>query len=193
MDCGHHMAEEAPGTLAAALGGVRWGGSGDAARRSQSRPTSDLASRRGGDRAVEVGQRPADDLDALVLVGLRRTVVVGQAGGVEDVHDLVEHADAGGEARDRLPASSARSADLLGQLAARRVQRRLALLVEAARRDLQEVGVADRLARLADEPDVLVVVGDGRRRALVVDDLALDLVAVGVAEALDARSMIRPS
>ena len=56
------------------------------------------------------------------------------------------------------------AADLLGQLALRGLQRLLAVDVQAPGRDLQQVRLADRLARLAHEPHVLVVVGDDRRR-----------------------------
>ena len=76
-----------------------------------------------------------------------------------------------------------RLADLLGQLAPGAVQRRLALLVELAGGELEQVGVAGGLTRLADEPDVLVVVRDHRHRAGVRDPLARDLLAVVVAEA----------
>jgi hypothetical protein len=105
---------------------------------------------------------------------------------MEQVDDLVEDPDARREARDRLP-SRCRLADLLCELAPCRLERRLALDVEPAGRDLEEVGVADGLARLAHEEDVLVVVGHDPGRALVAHDLALDLLAVCVAEALDAQ------
>ena len=82
---------------------------------------------------------------------------------------------------------SAALADLLGQLALRGLQRRLALHVEPARRDLEEVGIVGDLARLAHEEEVGAVVGDDADGALVADDLALDLLAVGVAVALDAQ------
>src|SRR4051794_248095 len=139
---------------------------------------------RGGDRAVEVVERPADDLDALVLVGVRRAV--RQAGRVEDVDDLVGHPRARDVAQHGLPALR-RLADLLGQLALGGLQRRLALLVQAPGRDLEEVRVADRLARLAHEVQVRVVVGEDRGGAAVAHGLALHLVAVGVAVALDAQ------
>src|SRR5690348_17973469 len=45
------------------------------------------------DRAVEVGQRPADDLDALVV--LRLGACVAETGGVEEVDDLVHDPDGG--------------------------------------------------------------------------------------------------
>ena len=48
-----------------------------------------------------------------------------------------------------------------------------------ARRDLEQRVLLDRLARLGDEVDELVVVGEDRDRAGVVDYLALDLGAVG--------------
>jgi hypothetical protein len=75
-------------------------------------------------------------------------------------------------------------ADLLAQLALGGLQRRLALDVELAGRQLEREA-QDRLARLAHEPDALVVVGDDRRRVLAADDLALDLLAVVMAKALD--------
>jgi flagellar basal body-associated protein FliL len=136
---------------------------------------------RRGHRAVEVAQRPLDDLDALVLVGVR--ALLAEAGGVEDLDDLVGHPGRRDVAADRLPAGR-RLADLLGQLPFGRLERRLALLVQPAGRDLQEVGVADRLARLAHQVQVGVVMAHHRDRALVAHDLALDDVAVGVAEAL---------
>jgi hypothetical protein len=52
-------------------------------------------------------------------------------------------------------------------------------VVERARRDLQQRVLADRLARLGDEVDELLVVGEDRDRAGVLDDLALDLGPVG--------------
>ena len=89
-------------------------------------------------------------------------LAIAQPGRVEDVDDLVGHARARHVARDLLPPRRG-LADLLGQLALRGLERRLALLVEPPGRDLEEVGVADRLARLAHEPEVRVVVGDDRR------------------------------
>src|SRR3954452_9137463 len=127
-------------------------------------------------------KRPADDLDAFVLVGLGSAIA--QAGRVEDVDGLVRHARARHVRRDRLPLLGG-LANLLGELALGGLERRLAFLVEAARGDLQEVRVVERLARLADEVQVRVVVDDDARRALVAHDLALDLVAVGEAEAVD--------
>src|SRR3954447_9603602 len=138
----------------------------------------------GGDGAVEVGERPADDLDALVVLGLG--VRVAELRGVEEVDDLVHDPDRRDVVGDRLP-DRGRSADLLGQLALGRVDGRLALDVEATGRDLQEVRIADRLARLADEEQVGVVVNEHADRALVAHDLALDLLAVGEAEALDPQ------
>ncbi len=77
-------------------------------------------------------------------------------------------------------------ADLLDQLALGGLQRLLALDVELAGRELEQVGHADRLARLAHEPDRLAVVGDDADRALVADDLARRLLPVLVAERLAA-------
>ena len=79
-------------------------------------------------------------------------------------------------------------ADLLGQFALRGLERRLALHVEPARRDLEEVRIADDLARLTHEEEVAAVVGDDADRTLVADDLALDLLAVGIPVALDAQA-----
>src|SRR5439155_5101397 len=76
------------------------------------------------------------------------------------------------------------AADLLGKLAPAGVERRLALLVELAGRDLEHVRVVGRLARLADQPDVALVDGHHADGAGVADDLAGDLLAVGIAIAL---------
>ena len=46
--------------------------------------------------------------------------------------------------------------------------------------------IADRLAGLAHQVEVLLVVADHTDGAGMVDDLALDLVAIRIAEALDA-------
>jgi hypothetical protein len=73
------------------------------------------------------------------------------------VDELVGHPRARHVRRDRLPLLG-RLADLLGELALGGLERRLALLVEAARGDLEEVRVVERLARLADEVEVRVVV-----------------------------------
>jgi len=54
---------------------------------------------------------------------------------------------------------------LLGELAARALELGLALVVERARRDLQQRVLLDRLARLGDEIDELVIVGEDRDRA----------------------------
>src|SRR5919197_3370950 len=138
-----------------------------------------------GDRPVEVGQRPADDLDALVVLGLG--LLVAQLAGQEDVNGLVHHADRRDELGDGLPVLGS-LADLLGQLALGRGERRLALDVEAPGGDLEEVGVVDRLARLAHEEEVSAVVRDDPDGALVADDLALDLLAVGIAKALEVQA-----
>ena len=75
-------------------------------------------------------------------------------------------------------------ADLLGELALGGLQRVLALVVELAGRDLEQVRDADGLAGLADEPELVVVVeDDDADGARVADELALDLLAVLVAEA----------
>src|SRR5215218_7525316 len=162
-------------------GARRCDGSG-AVELQPEQPDQRLRVARRGEGAVEVGERPAHDLDALVLLGVG--VAVAQAGGMEDVDELVGHAGARDVGGDPLPPHG-RLADLLCELALGGLQRRLALLVEAAGGDLEEVGIVDGLARLADEVEVRVVVGNDAGGALVADDLALDLVAVGVAEAIE--------
>src|SRR4051812_38325508 len=134
---------------------------------------------RGGKRAVEVGQRPADDLDALALDRLR-VGILGEPGGQDDVDLLVHHADRRVERGQRLPVLGLQ-ADLLGELARRGGHDVLALL-ELAGGELERVRVVDRLARLADEDEIGLVVADDPHRARVVDDRPLGLLAVGEAE-----------
>src|SRR4051794_20108854 len=133
------------------------------------------------DDRVELGQRADLDVDALVLLGLGRRV--RQPGGQVDVADLVGEAGRGEERVQVLPLRGG-LADLLGKLALRGRQRLLALDVELAGRELEQVGRADRLSRLAHEPDRLAVVAAPPDGALVVDDLPRRLVAVLVAERL---------
>ena len=115
-----------------------------------------------GDQRLEVRQRADLDVDALVLVHLGALVDVGDAGGEEQVHDLVGEAGRRVEEPERLPLGGL-LADLLGELALGGVERLLALLVELAGGDLQQVGHADRLARLADEPQRVAVERDDAR------------------------------
>ena len=120
---------------------------------------------------VELGERPDLDVDALVLVDLgarrRRERPVArktwQTSSVKpgEVKNVCRCSQLGGGL-----------ADLLGELALGGLQRRLALDVELAGRDLEQVGGADRLARLAHEPERLAVVDDDADRAGVADDLA---------------------
>ena len=136
------------------------------------------------DQPVERGERAADDLDARG-VGRRRTIGhVLEPGREVDVDLLVAEARRHEAAVQVLPARGA-LADLLRQLALRALQRRLAGLVELARRDLEQVRDADRLARLAHEPDLVGLDRHDADRARVVDDLAGDLAAVVVAERVD--------
>src|SRR5215208_4839984 len=62
----------------------------------------------------------------------------------------------------------------------------LVLLVELAGRDLEQVGRADGLARLAHEPQLLAVQDDDPDCTGVDDDVALGVLAVLVAERLAA-------
>src|SRR5690349_12527496 len=71
-----------------------------------------------GDRLVEPLERPRHDFDPLLLVGLRPGL--GEAGGRVDHDPLVREARAGVEARHLAPVLG-RLADLLGQLASRRL------------------------------------------------------------------------
>src|SRR3954467_14688745 len=135
------------------------------------------------DERVELGQRARLDVDALVLVrlGLRVREVRGEV----DVALLIREARRGVEGGEVLPLRPG-LADLLRELALGGVERRLALDVELARRQLEQVGGADGLARLAHEGDEIAVAGRGAGRALVPHDLARDLLAVLVAERLRA-------
>ena len=92
---------------------------------------------------------------------------------------LVGEADRGAVGLQERPARGL--ADLLGELALGGLQRRLAVLVQPAGGQLEAVGIVDRLARLAHEPEMLVVERDDRGRAGVRDDLARRPPAVGVA------------
>ena len=113
------------------------------------------------------------DVDALVLLDLGALVDVGDAGGEEEVDDLVGEARGRVEGAEGVPVGGL-LADLLGELAAAGLERVLAFDVELAGGDLEQVRDADRLARLADEPQLLVVVeDDDADRARVVDQLAL--------------------
>ena len=103
---------------------------------------------------------------------------------------LVREARRGEERAERLPVGGL-LADLLGELALGGLQRVLALLVQLAGGDLEQVGDADGLARLADEPELLAVEHDDPDGAGVVDELADRLLAVLVAEvaALDVEEL----
>src|SRR6476646_2043964 len=107
-------------------------------------------------------QRLLDDLDPLVLAalsGLRE-----QPGRTEQVDALVGEPRARVVVERLLPALGAQP-HLLRQLAPRRLKRLLAVDVEPARGQLEQPRLADRLARLAHEPDLLLVVRDDRDRA----------------------------
>jgi len=145
-------------------------------------PDQGLGVRHLVDQRVELGERAGDDLDALVLVRLGARV--GEARGQVDPHLLVGEAGRGPVALELLPLLRG-LADLLRELAPGGLERRLVLDVELSRRQLEQVGHADRLARLAHEEEPLAVVRDDGDRALVADDLAPDLLAVLVAEGLE--------
>ena len=104
-----------------------------------------------GDHRVELRQRADSTSMRSSSSHLGALVDVREPGGEEEVDLLVGEAGRGVEGAERLPVLGL-LADLLGQLALGGLQRRLALDVELAGRDLQQVGDAGRLARLADEP-----------------------------------------
>src|SRR5947209_18379107 len=79
-----------------------------------------------GHRAGDVGARPADDLDALVLLGLGRLFAVAESGGQVQPDALVGEPGAGVEAEE-LPPVRGPLAYLLGELSSGRRLRRLAL------------------------------------------------------------------
>src|SRR3954447_17928703 len=139
------------------------GGGAAAGRAASDAPTAQLeeADQRlcvlaGVDGAVEVVERPRHELDALVLLD-GRALDVRQARGQVDMHLLVREAGGAPVGLEVDPVRG-RLADLLGELAPGGVERRLALLVEPAGRDLEEPERAYGLARLADEVELLAVV-----------------------------------
>jgi hypothetical protein len=95
------------------------------------------------DEAAEVGQRPGDELDALVAVGVGLPHL-GQAGGQEDVDLLVGEARAR-EVRRRVDPGVGLEARLLAQLALGGVDRVLAL-------DVHQAGRAARGCRRGRSP-----------------------------------------
>ena len=76
-------------------------------------------------------------------------------------------------------------ADLLAQLPLRAVQLGLSVAVEGAGGDLEAGVLADHLARLANEVDDLVVVGEDPDRPGMFDQLAFDQSPLGPPEAAD--------
>src|SRR4051812_5918412 len=135
-----------------------------------------------GEDDVEIGKGTEFDIDAFVLLDLGPLVDVGDAGGEEQVDDLVGEARGRVEGAEGVPVPSP-LADLLGELTAPGLERVFAFDVELAGGDLQQVGHSDRLARLADEPQPLVVVeDDDADRAGVGDQLTLADLTILVAE-----------
>src|SRR5437660_9243008 len=90
------------------------------------------------DRVVEFAERPGNDLDPLVLLGLSLRCLRELRGQVQP-YALIAEAWARVEDLDLLPVGGL-FADLLGELAFRGVQRRFSLDVELAGRD-RERGV----------------------------------------------------
>jgi len=156
-------------------------------RRSQARPSSVLAS-------VVAAIAPSRSASGQRTISMRSpgsasTSQSRRPVAAKHVHELVAVAGRRVKRQHLLPVVGI-AADLLGELALGGLQRRLALDVELAGGQLERV-LQQRLARLAHEPHVLVVVGDDRGRVLAADDLALDGLAVLVAEVLDADAELR--
>ena len=139
-------------------------------RSRRRRPMSVLASRTSSMAAAQVGERPRDHLDGLVLVGggPRHRC---QARREEAVDELGE--DGGGACRSRRGRASPTAArpTSSAELAAGALERVLAGVVELAGRQLERV-LLDRLARLAHEQHVVVLDRHDHHGARVVDDLA---------------------
>src|ERR1700760_4197544 len=105
------------------------------------------------------GRRPGGDLDPLVLLGLGAAIGRRQTAGEIQPDALVAEAGAREEGRQLRPLRRVHP-DLLHQLPPGTVQRRLALDVELAGRDLQRVGHPGHLARLARQPHMGGVDGE---------------------------------
>src|SRR5215203_5080697 len=139
-----------------------------------------------GDDRVDV-RRGADlYVDPLVLGGGGPLVDVGDAGR-QVQEDLLAGEPGRRVERPELPPVLGALADLLRELALGRLERALAMLVELAGRDLEQVGLAHGLARLADEPQPVAVEHDDAHGAGMVDDRTLDLLPVLVAEGVRAQ------
>jgi hypothetical protein len=121
--------------------------------------------------------RSALDVDALVLLDLGTLCDVRDAGGEEQVDLLARETRRREERSERLPVLGL-LADLLGELALGRVQRVLALLVELAGGDLEQVRCAHGLARLAHQPQCFTVNDHDAHGAGVIDDLAFEFLAI---------------
>ena len=119
-------------------------------RRKSSRPISDFASAQASMARVEVGERPLDDLEVLALVGVGSTSL--QPAREED-RDLLLGEARGWCRSDFGSRHSAAAPRLLLELAPRALERGLALDVELAGGQLEQVVLADGLARLADEEE----------------------------------------
>ena len=155
-----------------------WGVQAESLRASQQRPIRVFDVRALIDRAREIGERPTDDLDALDLARPRRRPRGGLAPGTGG--PARRSGRAGVVAENRLrscpaprPISSASS-----RLAA--ASGSSPGSVEPSGRDLEEALLADGLAGLAHEPDVLAVVGDDRRLRPAGGSLPPHLFAVPV-------------
>src|SRR5215204_2942702 len=142
-----------------------------------------------GDQSFELGERLRHDLDALVVRGLR--ALVAEPRGQEQVALLVGEAGRQEHTHERLPVRG-RLADLLGELALRRLEHALALLVQLAGRQLEQRGLLNRLARLANEVDPLAVVGHDGHRAGMLHDLPLGFLAVVEPEAVHTHPRDAP-
>ena len=130
-------------------------------RASQSSPTRVLRVAGLCDRAVDVRKRPGHDLDVLVLVGRRPAVRIERPVAANSVMCSSQNAGVGKKALKLVPVRCL-LADLLDELALGEIERVLTVAVALARRDLEHACSPRGLTRLADKPDVCVVVGDDR-------------------------------
>ena len=139
-----------------------------------------------GDRLVEAVQRPAHDLDALVLVGLGLQAASRRPVAAYRWTRSSEKPGAGEELVHRLPAARRPCRSPRPARAARSASGVLARLVELARRDLEQAGspAASRGWRTSQTcSSSWATIAD---RAGVAT-ISRCLLAVRVAEALDAR------
>src|SRR4051794_7456494 len=142
------------------------------------------------DRSIEARERDLDDLNPL-LRGLLPGHVI-ELGGQEEPDALIGEAGARIEAIQLAPVAGG-LADLLRELALSTFERRLALHIQLAGRQLQQGRLLDRLARLLDHEEGAAVVRDHADGSGMDDDLPGRPAAVGVLKGLHPHGRDRPS